>query len=157
MRFVLRVKGRSEYDGNDTWIGPPGYWTKSAPGEWPVSYRGTSAKACGGIQKDGYDPKKSNRQLFGPSIYCSPDLEKVSEWGYAQEFECNGKYYKVAYKIESIQRNGAIKTKKILEILIAFVTAAWSSFLQTLIIFNTGVAHGKIQNKEFMTYVLMEF
>lgn len=96
MRFALRVKGRSEYHGNDTWIGPPGYRTESAPGEWPVSYHGTSAEACGGIQKDGYDPKKSNRQLFGPGIYYSPDLQKVSEYRYTQKFECHGKYYEVA-------------------------------------------------------------
>ena len=96
-RFALKVKGRSEYGPGDDWLGPNGIRTASAPKEWPVSYHGTSAEACGGddgIYHHGYDPKKSSRELYGPGIYCSPSIAGVGN-GYAKKFECNSKWYKV--------------------------------------------------------------
>jgi hypothetical protein len=40
-RFTIKVKGRSEYGSDDTWLGPNGICTASAPKEWPVCYHGT--------------------------------------------------------------------------------------------------------------------
>ena len=91
-RFALKVQGKYE---NDTWLGPNGIRTDSEAGEWPVSYHGTGAEACGNIHDTGYDPKRSSRQLYGPGIYCSPDIESVANYKYAQTFECKGKKYKV--------------------------------------------------------------
>ena len=99
-RFALKVKGRREYGLDDVWLGPNGIRTASAAKEWPVSYHGTSAEACGGddgIQRHGYDPKRSERELYGPGIYCSPSIEDVGnlKYGYAKTFESKGKKYKV--------------------------------------------------------------
>ena len=103
MRFALKVKGRHEYGSDDTWLGPNGIRTASAPKEWPVCYHGTSAKACGesddgeGICRYGYDPKRCKREVYGPGIYCSPSIDGVSNTrdGYAKTFISNGKSYKV--------------------------------------------------------------
>jgi hypothetical protein len=101
-RFAIKVKGRSEYGSDDTWLGPNGIRTASAPKEWPVCYHGTAADACGGVDgkgivRHGYDPKRSERELYGPGIYCSPSIEGVGDlrYRYAKKFSSNGKSYKV--------------------------------------------------------------
>ena len=93
-RFALKVQGKPEYHYDDTWLGPKGPRTASAPNEWPVSYHGTTAGACGSIHDTGYDPNRSEGQVYGPGIYCTPDI-RVAET-YAKRrgpFECNRKKY----------------------------------------------------------------
>ena len=92
-RFALNVKGRAEYGGDDTWLGPNGIRTETTAGEWPVSYHGTYAKYVHSIVDKGY--KIGSRELHGPGVYSSPSIEMIGE-RYAQEFSFKGKKYKVA-------------------------------------------------------------
>ena len=84
----------------------------NASDEWPVSYHGTGAKACGSIHDTGYDPKRSQRQVYGPGIYCSPDIVNVANYKYAQTFECKGKKYKVVLQNRVNQEMIAKQHKK---------------------------------------------
>ena len=88
-RFALKVKGKYE---DDIWLGPDGIRTAQAPGEWPVSYHGTSVSCAKQILETGFKP--GPRAVWGKGIYTSPSLEMV-EKRYAQEFTHNGKTFKL--------------------------------------------------------------
>lgn len=92
-RFALNVNGRSEYGGDDTWLGPNGIRTQSSTGEWPVTYHGTYMTNVKGIVEDGL--VQGWRKNFGPGVYSSPSIEMVGKI-YAQEFVHKGVKYKVA-------------------------------------------------------------
>jgi len=47
-RYALKVRGKYE---NNIWLGEPGMCTNSTPGEWSVSYHGTSESGAKGISK----------------------------------------------------------------------------------------------------------
>ncbi|XP_047195980.1 uncharacterized protein LOC118109523 isoform X1 [Hippoglossus stenolepis] len=89
-RFGLKVLDK--YCGN-TWLGTTYRGTQSSPGEWPVSYHGTSKKGADGIIGDHYEPGPG--QVYGRGIYSTPDISEASH--YAKTFtSCkNGKTYKV--------------------------------------------------------------
>ncbi|XP_020627614.1 uncharacterized protein LOC110064851 [Orbicella faveolata] len=91
-RFGLRALGRYE---NDDWLGPNGFRTSQARGEWPVSYYGTNMSSAEMIVKEGYKPGPATK--FGVGIYTSPSLEMVERL-YAQEFTYDRKRYKIAFQ-----------------------------------------------------------
>ncbi|XP_020908195.1 uncharacterized protein LOC110246219 [Exaiptasia diaphana] len=88
-RFALKVLDRYE---DNTWLGPDGYRTQDAPGEWPVSYHGTNIQSARAIMSSGYRP--GPRQAFGKAVYSSPSIDMVEE-RYAQTFEHEGSTHKV--------------------------------------------------------------
>ena len=93
-RYALKVYNKYE---NNTWLGEKGPRTASTPGEWPVSYHGTSKKGAEGIAKEGYDIKYGISFLYGRGIYSSPDLNLV-EHQFAARFSNNGREYKIVFQ-----------------------------------------------------------
>lgn len=90
-RIALRVKGKYE---NDRWLGGPGYRTHSSPGEWPVSYHGTTnGDSLHGIVKEGYDSRKWKRELHGKGHYSSPAITTAAQ--YAATYTLKGKKYEM--------------------------------------------------------------
>ncbi|KAK2842723.1 hypothetical protein Q5P01_012923 [Channa striata] len=89
-RFGLKVLDK--YDGN-TWLGTSYRSTQSVPGEWPVSYHGTSKQGAEGIIGGHYKP--GSGQVYGRGIYSTPFM--VDAIQYAKSFTSNttGKRYKV--------------------------------------------------------------
>ena len=92
-RIALKVHGK--YPEGDEWLGPNDIRTEEAPNEWAVSYHGTKFEHVGKIFKEGLKP--GPRAKFGPGIYSSPSPQ-IIEALYAQEFEYNGQYYKIAFQ-----------------------------------------------------------
>ncbi|XP_075867647.1 uncharacterized protein LOC142877141 [Nelusetta ayraudi] len=92
-RIALKVKGK--YPNGDAWLGPNGWRSHSAPGEWPVSYHGTSLDGSRGIIRSHY--KAGNRAMYGRGIYSTPDIHIAESDQYAKIFtsESTGKSYKV--------------------------------------------------------------
>lgn len=92
-RIALKVRGK--YPGGDTWLGTNGWRSDSVPGEWPVSYHGTSLDGATGILRSHY--KAGERDLYGRGIYSTPDLQVAEREEYAQTFtsQTTGKCYKV--------------------------------------------------------------
>ncbi|XDG06096.1 hypothetical protein ABKA04_005711 [Annulohypoxylon sp. FPYF3050] len=84
-RYALNVAGK--YD-SDVWLG-----SSNVPGEWPVSYHGTSMYNAEEISETSYDLSKGKRFAFGKGIYSTPD-HNIAEL-YASEFTCEGRRYKV--------------------------------------------------------------
>jgi len=76
-RFALNVRGRPEYGGDDTWLGPNGIRTGTTAGEWPVSYHGTYVGHVPGIVDEGYEI--GPRDAHGPGVYSSPSITMVGE------------------------------------------------------------------------------
>ncbi|XP_062404623.1 uncharacterized protein LOC134095213 [Sardina pilchardus] len=93
-RIGLKVKGK--YSDGDAWLGPRGRGTKSAPGEWPVSYHGTSIEGAKGIIQSGY--KTGPHAAFGRGVYSTPDIDVAERRGYTKTFtsQKTGKTYKIA-------------------------------------------------------------
>ncbi|XP_044048787.1 uncharacterized protein LOC122874668 [Siniperca chuatsi] len=89
-RFALKILDK--YDGN-TWLGTSYRSTQSVPGEWPVSYHGTSKMGADGII-DGYY-KPGSGQVYGRGIYSTPYISEAIQ--YAKTFTSNktGKKYQV--------------------------------------------------------------
>ena len=92
-RIALKVHGK--YPDGDEWLGPNDIRTEEAPYEWAVSYHGTKFEHVSKIVKEGLKP--GPRAKFGPGIYSSPSPQIIEEH-YAQEFEYEGKYYKIAFQ-----------------------------------------------------------
>lgn len=92
-RIALKVKGK--YPDGDAWLGPNGWRSHSAPGEWPVSYHGTSLDASRGIIRGHY--KAGARAMYGRGIYSTPDIHVAESEQYAKTFRSasTGKSYKV--------------------------------------------------------------
>lgn len=92
-RIALKVK--SKYPDGDAWLGTNGWRSHSVPGEWPVSYHGTSLNGVNGIIRGYY--KVGPRALYGRGIYSTPDIHIAEKEEYAQTFtsKATGKSYKV--------------------------------------------------------------
>ncbi|XP_075867649.1 uncharacterized protein LOC142877143 [Nelusetta ayraudi] len=92
-RIALKVKGK--YPNGDAWLGPRGWRSHSAPGEWPVSYHGTSLDGSRGIIRSHY--KAGPRNKYGRGIYSTPDIQVAEREEYAKTFrsDSTGKSYKV--------------------------------------------------------------
>ncbi|KAL3044134.1 hypothetical protein OYC64_003883 [Pagothenia borchgrevinki] len=92
-RMALKVKGK--YPDGDTWLGPDGWRSHSVPGEWPVSYHGTSSDGARGIINSHY--KAGDRDLYGRGIYSTPDIRVAENEQYGKTFQSKktGKKYKV--------------------------------------------------------------
>ena len=84
-RLALKVKGQYE---DDRWLGCFG-----RPGEWPVSYHGTTREGAEGIARIGYDETKWKRSACGKGHYSTPDID-VAANVYATSFPYGGKQYK---------------------------------------------------------------
>ncbi|XP_035499042.2 uncharacterized protein LOC118315681 isoform X1 [Scophthalmus maximus] len=89
-RFGLKVLDK--YCGN-TWLGTTYRSTQSCPGEWPVSYHGTSKKGAEGIIGDHYKP--GSGQVYGRGIYSTPDMSEAIHYAKTFTSSTNGKKYKV--------------------------------------------------------------
>lgn len=91
-RIALKVKGK--YPDGDAWLGTNGWRSNSVPGEWPVSYHGTTLEGAKGIVINHYIP--GPRMLYGRGIYSTPNLS-IAEKYYAKSFtsQTTGKTYKV--------------------------------------------------------------
>ena len=92
-RMALKVKGK--YPDGDTWLGTKGWRRHSVPGEWPVSYHGTSLDGAKGIIRSHY--KAGDRHAYGRGIYSTPDICVADDEQYARIFKSKttGKSYKV--------------------------------------------------------------
>ncbi|CAK6954590.1 uncharacterized protein LOC122874668 [Scomber scombrus] len=88
-RFALKVLDK--YDGN-AWLGTRFRSTQSVPGEWPVSYHGTSKKGAGGIVEEYYKP--GPRQRYGRGIYSTPYISEATRYAKTFTFNKTGKRYK---------------------------------------------------------------
>ncbi|KAK9957458.1 hypothetical protein ABG768_011702 [Culter alburnus] len=93
MRFALKV--RDKYPDGNAWLGTGGWRSRSAPGEWPVSYHGTGLQGAEGIIQSHY--KAGDRQAYGRGIYSSPDIKVADDYAKSKKFtsQKNGKTYKV--------------------------------------------------------------
>ncbi|XP_076005970.1 uncharacterized protein LOC143000513 [Genypterus blacodes] len=91
-RIALKVKGK--YPDGDKWLGSNGLRSHSDPGEWPVSFHGTSLDGAKGIITRNY--KAGPGALYGRGIYSTPDIN-VAEELYARTFQSKTtrKHYKV--------------------------------------------------------------
>ncbi|KAL2088156.1 hypothetical protein ACEWY4_016984 [Coilia grayii] len=91
-RAALKVRGK--YEDGDDWLGPNGWRSYSAPGEWPVSFHGTSGKGAKGIVEIGYEA--GPRAVYGRGVYSTPDINEAERY-YAKTFTVNKtkKTYKV--------------------------------------------------------------
>lgn len=92
-RMALKVGGK--YPDGDTWLGTGGWRNHSVPGEWPVSYHGTSLDGAKGIIRSHY--KAGNGQVYGRGIYSTPDIHVAEKEQFAKTFtsKTTGKSYKV--------------------------------------------------------------
>ena len=93
-RFALKVLDKY---GDNTWLGEDGIRTASTPGEWAVSYHGTTKRGAEGIATQGYDVNRGRRFLYGRGIYSAPDLSIVEKW-YAKPFTNNGRSYQIVFQ-----------------------------------------------------------
>ena len=73
-----------------------GLRTDSSPGEWPVSYHGTSRENTNGIAEQGYLLSKGWRHMYGPGIYSSPSIDVAAI--FASAFTHEGVDYKVVFQ-----------------------------------------------------------
>ncbi|XP_071229095.1 uncharacterized protein [Salvelinus alpinus] len=91
--YRMAVKVLDKYPDRN-WLGPNGWRSESAPGEWPVSFHGTSKDGARGIISCHYEAGK--RQLYGRGIYSTPVLRIATDY-YSTIFKSkkNGKSYKV--------------------------------------------------------------
>ncbi|KAE8296639.1 hypothetical protein D5F01_LYC05400 [Larimichthys crocea] len=89
-RFGLKVLGK--YDGT-TWLGTRYRSTQSVPGEWPVSFHGTSKAGADGIISGFYEPGPG--AVYGRGIYSTPYIKEAEK--YAKSFVSykTGKKYMV--------------------------------------------------------------
>lgn len=92
-RMALRVKGK--YPDGDTWLGTRGWRKHSVPGEWPVSFHGTSVDGARGIIRKHY--RAGKRAMYGRGIYSTPNILVAEKEDFAETFTSKktGKSYKV--------------------------------------------------------------
>ncbi|KAF7710998.1 uncharacterized protein LOC124393446 [Silurus meridionalis] len=90
-RFALKVKNK--YPDGNAWLGSIGWRTQSEPGEWPVSFHGTTIEGAKGIARLHF--KAGDRCAYGRGIYSTPDITIAK--GYTKTFisKKTGKTYKV--------------------------------------------------------------
>ncbi|KAM9770462.1 uncharacterized protein ACNS7B_010139 [Menidia menidia] len=89
-RFGLKVLNK--YDGNE-WLGNCYRSTRSVPGEWPVSYHGTSKRGAEGIIEGFYKPGPG--QVYGRGIYSTPYIAVAEAYAHHFTSQKDGKRYKV--------------------------------------------------------------
>ncbi|XP_023275738.1 uncharacterized protein LOC111665091 [Seriola lalandi dorsalis] len=89
-RFGLKVLDK--YD-EVTWLGTSYRSTQSCPGEWPVSYHGTSKKGAEGIIEGHYKP--GPREKYGRGIYSTPDISEAKQYAKTFTSKKDKKKYKV--------------------------------------------------------------
>lgn len=112
MRFALKV--RDKYPDGNAWLGTGGWRSRSAPGEWPVSYHGTGLQGAEGIIQSHY--KAGDRKAYGRGIYSSPDINVADDYATSKKFtsQKNGKTYKVIMQNRvNPQKREIIKGKNI--------------------------------------------
>ncbi|XP_029976507.1 uncharacterized protein LOC115409446 [Salarias fasciatus] len=90
-RMALKVRGK--YPDGDDWLGPDGWRRHSVPGEWPVSYHGTSIDGAKGIIKEWY--KAGDRDQYGRGVYSTPDIHVADYFATTFSSPTTGKCYKV--------------------------------------------------------------
>ncbi|XP_074469215.1 uncharacterized protein LOC141754202 [Sebastes fasciatus] len=90
-RMALKVKGT--YPDGDTWLGTNGWRSDSVPGEWPVSYHGTSLAGAKGIIRSHY--KAGSGAVYGRGIYSTPVVRESEIYAKTFASETTGKSYKV--------------------------------------------------------------
>jgi hypothetical protein len=99
-RYALKVLGK--YDGGkNIWLG-----CSNSPGEWAVSYHGTSNKNAEPIVKWGL--KVGVRNAYGCGIYCTPNPRTALEYSEPYTASDIGKKYKIVFqnrvRVEAIHR-----------------------------------------------------
>ncbi|EFA86483.1 ubiquitin domain-containing protein [Heterostelium album PN500] len=93
MRYAINVL--DQYLGGNQWLGVKGRpsETQSAPGEWIVSYHGTTTDEFGSMSNDGYRISKSEKKDFNQGIYSTPSIKLAER--FAQKFQFDGAQYLV--------------------------------------------------------------
>lgn len=89
-RFALRVL--DDYEDN-RWLGTQYRSTQSCPGEWPVSYHGTSKGGAEGIIEGYYKPGPGD--VYGRGIYSTPYIAEALWYAKVFTSKKTGKKYKV--------------------------------------------------------------
>ncbi|XP_047453154.1 uncharacterized protein LOC125015381 [Mugil cephalus] len=89
-RFGLKVLNK--YDDN-RWLGSQYRTTQSTPGEWPVSYHGTSKQGAEGIIAGYYQPGPG--QAYGRGIYSTPYISEAIYYAKIFTSQKTGKSYHV--------------------------------------------------------------
>ncbi|KAM9814921.1 uncharacterized protein ACBT44_009927 isoform 2-T2 [Syngnathus typhle] len=93
-RMTLQVWDK--YPDGNAWLGERGYRTTttySVPGEWPVSYHGTSKNGARAIIVTNYQPGPG--QKYGRGVYSTPYLEHAVEYTQTFQSSVTGKNYRV--------------------------------------------------------------
>ncbi|XP_073319756.1 uncharacterized protein [Pagrus major] len=90
-RMALKVGGK--YPDGNTWLGTGGWRSHSVPGEWPVSYHGTSLDGAKGIIKSHYKAGVGN--AYGRGIYSTPDILIAGAYAKIFTSKTTGKSYNV--------------------------------------------------------------
>ncbi|XP_071315042.1 uncharacterized protein [Trachinotus anak] len=90
-RFALKVLDK--YDDGNTWLGNQLRSTESVPGEWPVSYHGTTVEGAEGIIEERYKP--GSRMAYGRGVYSTPDISVADEYAVTFMSKRDNKNYKV--------------------------------------------------------------
>lgn len=91
--YRMALKVWDKYSDGTTWLGPGGWRNESAPGEWPVSYHGTSLQGAKGIIKTNY--KAGDRAVYGRGIYSTPKLPETDMYMTTFTSEKTNKTYRV--------------------------------------------------------------
>lgn len=93
--YRMALKVQDKYPDGNTWLGPDGWRKESAPGEWPVSFHGTSLERAKGIIRSHY--KAGSGDVHGRGIYSTPKLSVATSPFYSKTFQSqkNGKTYRV--------------------------------------------------------------
>lgn len=93
--YRMALKVNDKYPDGDTWLGAKGWRNYSVPGEWPVSYHGTSLGGAKGIIRSNYSA--GDGAMYGRGIYSTPDIHVAEREEYAKTFtsKSTGKSYKV--------------------------------------------------------------
>lgn len=90
----MGLKVLDKYPDGNKWLGTNNWRRKSVPGEWPVSYHGTSVNGAKGIIQSSF--RAGDRALYGRGIYSTPKLHIAEEGNHARTFqsEKTGKTYR---------------------------------------------------------------
>lgn len=89
-RHGIKVLGKYE---SDAWLGNQKRSTESVPGEWPVSYHGTSMEGAEGIIYGSYKPGPG--QVHGRGVYSTPYISEAEQYAKTFISKKNKKKYKV--------------------------------------------------------------
>lgn len=89
-RFALKILNKYE---DNKWLGTRYRSTSSVPGEWPVSYHGTSKQGADGIIEGFYKP--GSGQVYGRGIYSTPYMKDAIQYAKTFTSKKTGKTYRV--------------------------------------------------------------